>query len=72
MDTHSVEVVRMGYKLHSTEEEKQMVQEYLNGVPVKTLMVKYGYKTKKSIADKVKKYETSKAIEVARRNRKNY
>ena len=36
MDTHSMEVIRMGYKLHSTEEEKEMVQEYINGVPVKT------------------------------------
>lgn len=62
----------MGYKLHSTEEEKQMVQEYMNGVPVKTLMIKYGYKTKKSIADKVKKYQSVDAIETARHNRKNY
>lgn len=67
-----MEVVRMGYKLHSTEEEKQMVQEYINGVPVNTLMAKYGYKTKKSITDKVKKYESIEAIEVARNNRKNY
>ena len=62
----------MGYKLHSIEEEKEMVQEYINGVPVKTLMVKYGYKTKKSITDKVKKYESIEAIEIARQNRKNY
>lgn len=62
----------MGYKIHSTEEEKTMVQEYINGVPVKTLMEKYGYKTKKSITDKVKKYESIEAIEVARKNRKNY
>lgn len=62
----------MGYKLHSTEEEKQMVQEYISGVPVKTLMIKYGYKTKKSIADKVKKYQSIDAIETARNNRKNY
>ena len=62
----------MGYKLHSTEEEKEMVQEYINGVPVKALMTKYGYKTKKSITDKVKKYESIDVIEVARKNRKNY
>lgn len=35
-------------------------------------MVKYGYKTKKSITDKVKKYESAEAIEIARNNRKNY
>jgi len=67
-----MEVIRMGYKLHSTEEEKQMVQEYINGVPVQTLMVKYGYKTKKSITDKVKKYASVDAIQVARDNRKTY
>lgn len=62
----------MGYKLHTTEEEKQMVQEYLAGARVQTLMEKYGYKTKKSITDKVKKYETVAAIQIARDNRKNY
>jgi len=72
VDTHSMEVIRMGYKLHSTEEEKEMVREYINGVPVKTLMTKYGYKTKKSITDKVKKYESIAVIEIARKNRKNY
>lgn len=62
----------MGYKLHSTEEEKQMVQEYINGASVKNLMAKYGYKTKKSITDKVKKYQSIEAIEIARKNRKDY
>ena len=62
----------MGYKLHSTEEEKQMVKEYIQGVPVNILMEKYGYKTKKSITDKVKKYESAEAITIARNNRKDY
>lgn len=62
----------MGYKLHSDEEEKQMVQEYIQGVPVKTLMLKYGYKTKKSIVDKVKKHESVEAIAIAKNNRKGY
>ena len=62
----------MGYKLHSVEEEKQMVQEYIDGVPVKVLMTKYGYKTKKSIIDKVKKYKSADAIKIARNNRKSY
>ena len=67
-----MEVIRMGYKLHSIKEEKQMVQEYISGVPVQTLMVKYGYKTKKSITDKVKKYASVDAIQIARDNRKTY
>ena len=62
----------MGYKIHSVEEEKQLVREYINGVPVQTLMTKYGYKTKKSITDKVKKYASSDAIQIARDNRKTY
>ena len=33
-----------------------MVREYIDGTPVMELMAKYGYKTKKSISDKVKKY----------------
>lgn len=33
-----------------------MVAEYISGVSVNVLMQKYGYKTKKSITDKVKKY----------------
>lgn len=62
----------MGYRIHSIEEEKQLVQDYLAGASVKSLMVKYGYKTKKSITDKVKKYETAEAIKIAKENRKNY
>lgn len=67
-----MEVMVMGYKLHTAEEEKQMVQEYIQGVPVQTLMTKYGYKTKKSVIDKVKKYESADAITIAKKNRKNY
>lgn len=62
----------MGYKMHSTEEEKIMVEEYIKGTPVNVLMQKYGYKTKKSIADKVKKYASKDAITEARNNRKGY
>lgn len=62
----------MGYKLHSNEEEKKLVEEYIQGAPVKILMEKYGYKTKKSITDKVKKYASQSAINEARKNRKNY
>ena len=38
------------------EQEEQMVEEYLQGVPLNNLRVKYGFKTNKSITDKVKKY----------------
>ena len=30
----------MGYKKLSNEQEKQLVQEYINGTPVKDLMAK--------------------------------
>ena len=46
----------MGYKKLSKEQEIQLVEEYKQGTPVIELMNKYGYKTKKSITDKVKKY----------------
>lgn len=65
----------MGYKKLSNEQEKQMVQEYINGTPVKELMAKYGYASKKSITDKVKKYygdNYKELIEQARINRKGY
>ena len=64
--------MKMGYKIHSIEEEQQMVAEYISGVPVNVLLEKYGYKTKKSITDKVKKYASKEAIEIARTNRKSY
>ena len=46
----------MGYKKLSNIEEQQLVLEYIAGTPVNELMNKYGFKTKKSITDKVKKY----------------
>jgi len=46
----------MGYKILSKDQELQIIEEYKNGTPVNELMAKYGYKTKKSITDKVKKY----------------
>lgn len=65
----------MGYKKLSNEQEKILVEEYKPGVAVQTLMNKYGYKTKKSITDKVKKYypETYQQIfEEAHKARKGY
>ena len=65
----------MGYKKLSDEQEKQLVQEYISGVPVKDLMSKYGYATKKSITDKVKKHygdNYKNIIDTAKQNRKNY
>ena len=52
-----------------------MVQEYIEGAPVTELMAKYGYKTKKSIIDKVKKYypnEYKDIIKQAQDNRRGY
>lgn len=46
----------MSQKILSNEQEQQLVQEYLNGESVTNLQKKYGYKTKKSILDKVKKH----------------
>lgn len=65
----------MGYKKLSDEQEKQLVQEYISGVPVKDLMIKYGYATKKSITDKIKKHygnDYDNIISQAKNNRKKY
>lgn len=65
----------MGYKILSKDQELQIIEEYKNGTPVNELMAKYGYKTKKSITDKVKKYypnEYDKIIAQARDNRRGY
>lgn len=64
----------MGYKKLSDQQEKELVQEYINGASVSALMKRYGYKSKKSILDKVKKHldNPDKAIEQARINRKGY
>lgn len=65
----------MSYQKLSKEQELQLVQEYKNGVNVQTLMSKYGFASKKSITDKVKKYfpeEYQTIIKTARENRKGY
>lgn len=65
----------MGYKILSKELELQLVEDYRKGAPVTKLMEKYGFASKKSITDKVKKYfpETySEIIKEAHSNRKSY
>ena len=43
-------------KKYTDAEERQIVQEYLNGTQIKDLLVRYGFRTGKSITDKVRKY----------------
>lgn len=65
----------MGYKKLSKEQELQLVEEYRKGTPVVELMAKYGYKTKKSITDKVKKYYPDKyenIVKEAQSGRRGY
>ena len=65
----------MGYKKLSKEQELQLVEEYRKGTPVVELMAKYGYKTKKSITDKVKKYypdEYKNIVKEAQSGRRGY
>ena len=65
----------MGYKKLSNEQEKQLIKEYVAGTPVNELVVKYGFRTKKSIIDKVKKYYPDSyedIIATAILNRKKY
>lgn len=56
-------------------EEKMIVEEYINGLSVEALTKKYGFKTRKSITDKIKKYypnDYKSIIEKARKNKKKY
>ena len=65
----------MGYKKLSKEQELQLAEEYRKGTPVVELMAKYGYKTKKSITDKVKKYypdEYENIVKEAQSGRRGY
>lgn len=65
----------MGYKKLSKEQELQLVEGYRKGTPVVELMAKYGYKTKKSITDKVKKYypnEYENIVKEAQSGRRGY
>lgn len=65
----------MGYKKLSKDQELQLIKEYKQGTPVIELMNKYGYKTKKSITDKIKKYYSENyedIIKEARDNRRGY
>lgn len=65
----------MGFKKLSNEQEKILVEEYRNGVSVQVLMKRYGFKTKKSITDKVKKYYPDNYKDIilqAQDNRKDY
>lgn len=59
----------MGYKKYSKEQEMQIVEEYKQGIPVEQLKEKYGYKTRKSITDKVKKYCSQEEFEQIKNNR---
>lgn len=65
----------MGAKKLSMSEEKQLVDEYLQGEPVVVLMERYGYKSKKSISDKVKKHlgeDYAAGVQTAKKNRQNF
>lgn len=65
----------MGYKKLSQAEELQLVEEYRQGAPVNELMARFGYKTKKSITDKVKKYypnDYNAIVQEAQNNRRGY
>ena len=65
----------MGSIKHSKETEIQLVEEYRQGSSVQSLMTKYGYASKKSIMDKIKKHypnEYQNIIEEAKRNRKDF
>lgn len=65
----------MGNKKLSNELEEQLVKEYSEGVSTTILMSKYGFASRKSIIDKVKKYSPTNYKEIisnAKTKRKDY
>lgn len=65
----------MGQKKLSKEQEIQLIEDYKAGASCVSLMKKYGFATKKSITDKIKKYykeDYSSIIKEAQQNRKGY
>lgn len=69
------EKINMGCKKLDDNIEKQLVQEYIDGCSIEAIMKKYGFASKKSIYDKIKKHYPSsykEIIQTGRRNRKKY
>lgn len=62
----------MGKQKLTEQEEKMLVDEYMSGIPAKILMNKYGFKTKKSIQDKVIKYGRGNELKNRRDIKKPY
>lgn len=60
----------MGYKKLSNEQELVMIEEYKNGASADTLAEKYGFKTRKSVTDKIKKHFPDSYEEIFEANRK--
>lgn len=59
----------MGQKKYSREQELQIVEEYRQGASADELAIKYGYKGRKSITDKVKKYFPNNYKEIFEENK---
>lgn len=61
-------VIKMGYIKLSKEQELQLIEDYRNGMPVEQVREKYGFKTRKSIIDKIKKYYPDKYKAIIKEN----
>ena len=55
----------------SKEQELQLVEDYRSGMSVEQVRVKYGFKTRKSVTDKVKKYYPDQYEQIIKENRDN-
>ena len=60
----------MSYIELSKEQELQLVEDYKSGMPVEQVRVKYGYATRKSVIDKIKKYYPDTYKEIIENNKK--
>lgn len=65
----------MGCKRLDNDTEKQLVQAYIDGCPIEIILKQYGFASKKSVYDKIKKYYPlcyKKIIKDRKDNNKKY
>lgn len=55
----------------SKEQELQLIEDYRSGMTVEQVRIKYGFKTRKSVTDKVKKYYPDQYEQIIKENRDN-
>lgn len=64
--------MKIQQKRLTDDEEKQLVKDYENGKSIKAILNQYGFSSKKSIYDKIKKHYPNTYKEIINNRNKNY